>query len=388
MTVEAPARSDPTARELEALMAEARRRARRRRVGYAAGALALLLAVGGILLLGGGEGADHARDEGNPRAGAATGKSGLLFVRAVVKSDEGVFAIDVATGKIKKLHLPGLNCGDTPFCLISSGDELVISSVGRTTAYNPAARGRHGRARLGNGWITVPSTTDGRVWLGILARGKLGGPHRRGLSAVREIDLEGNVVDSMRPPGGRWPVGAVESGLLFQYARNLRLWSLEERRFTARIPGVYPADTSGSLVASCPDRCPKYLLTDTRTGETARIAPPDGYRWLGGYEGAFSPSGSHLALPIARAGDGARPWHADGLAVIGIQARDAQVIPSPGIDPVYHAMAWSSEGDRLFFVDADGTVMSYRLGSDGPTAQASFDSKDAILQMVSVRPRD
>jgi hypothetical protein len=270
---------------------------------------------------------------------------------------------------------------------ISTGGELVISSVGRTTAYNPAASGRPQAARVGNGWITVPSANDGRVWLGILARGKLGGPHRRGLREVREIDLEGHVVQSVRPPEGEWPVGAVASGLLFQHGRSLRLWSLEEREFTLRMPGAYSADTSERLVASCGDGCPKTVLTDTRTGHTTRIAPPSGYRWIGGDAGAFSPDGSHVALPIVPVGKG--PDSSGTLAVIDIQTRDASVIPgSAEGDPFYRAMAWSSEGDRLFFVRDDGTVMSYRVGSDDASTHARLDSDDVILQMVSVRPRD
>lgn len=385
MTVEAPARSDPTSRELEALIEEARRRARRRRFGYAAGAVALLLAVAGMLLLG-GEDAEQPRDHGSARSSAAPERSDVLFVRAVVDSREGIFEVDSTTGRIKRLRLR-VNCGDTPSCLISTGGELVISSVGRTTAYQPAAAGRAATAQLGNGWITVPSKDEGRVWLGILARGERGGPHRRGLSTVREIDLDGNVVQSMRPPEGAWPVAAVESGLLFRDARGLRLWSLEERGFTIRVPGAFPADTFGSLVASCGDACPKTLLTDTDTGKTTRVAPTGGYRWIGGYDGAFSPDGSHLALPIARVGEGRRSPRMEGLAVVDIQTRDARVVPgSAEADRTYRAMAWSSDGDRLFFVGDDGTIVSYRVGTDGLTAHASFDSNDTILQMVSVRP--
>jgi hypothetical protein len=386
MTTQAPARPDHDSRELEALIEEARRRARRRRFGYAAAAVALLLGVVAFLLIRDGEDADQPGNGGIARPSAAAGQSDVLFARAAVDSSEGLFAIELTSGKVKRLRLP-FNCGDTPFCLISAGGELVISSAGRTTAYNPPASGGRKAARLGNGWITIPSTHDGRVWLGILAHGKLGGVHRRGLGAVREIDLEGNLVRSMRPPDGRWPVGAVDSGLLFQYPRSLRLWSFEERGFTIRIPGVFAADTQGSLVASCGNGCSKFALTDTSTGEVERIAPPDGYRWIGGYDGAFSPNGSQVALPIAR-GD-APASRAAALAVVDTRTLHAQLIPgSDEVDPIYKAMAWSSAGDRLFFAADDGTVMSYRLGSDALTALASFDADDLILQMVSVRPRD
>jgi hypothetical protein len=386
MPAEAPVRPDHTSRELEALIEEARRRARRRRFGYAAGAVALVLGIAAVLLSRGGEEAGQPPDAGNARSSAAGEQSDVLFARAIVDSREGLFKVDLTTGEVTRLRLR-MSCGDTPFCLISTGGELVISSVGRTTAYNPAAGGRPRAGRLGNGWITVPSTHDGRLWLGILARGKLGGPHRRGLSAMREIDLEDNVVRRMRPPEGEWPVGAVASGLLFQSGSGLRLWNLEEHGFTLRIPGAYPADTSERLVASCGDGCPKAALTDTRTGNTTRIAPPSGYRWVGGYDGAFSPDGSHLALPIAPAG---KPADSSGrVAVVDTRTRDARVIPgSVETDPVYRAMTWSSDGDRLYFARDDGAVMSYSVGSDDLSTHASVDSDDVILQMVSVSPRD
>jgi hypothetical protein len=386
MPVEAPARPDHTSRELEALIEEARRRARRRRFGYAAGAVALVLGIAAVLLSRGGGEAGQPPDAGNARSSAEGKQSDVLFARAIVDSREGLYEIDLTTGQVRRLHLR-LSCGDTPFCLISTGGELVISSVGRTTAYNPAAGGRLRTARLGNGWITVPSTHDGRLWLGILARGKLGGPHRRGLSAMREIDLDGHLVQSMRPPEGEWPVGAVAAGLLFEHGGSLRLWSLEARGFTLRMPGAYPAGTSERLVASCGDPCPKAALTDTRTGDTTPIAPPGGYRWVGGYDGAFSPDGSHLALPIAPTG---KPADSSGMvAVVDTRTRDARVIPGPvETDPIYRAMTWSSDGDRLYFARDDGAVMSYRVGSDDLSTHASVDSDDVILQMVSVSPRD
>jgi hypothetical protein len=379
MTVEAPARPDRTTQELDALIEEARRRARRRRIGYAAGLIAVLLALGGALLLGGGEDANQAADEPNARSSATAEAQDVLFVRAIADSREGVFAIDTSSGEINRLHVR-VSCGDTPFCLISTGGELVISSVGRTTTYDSAAPARDRIARVGNGWITIPSTTNGHVWLGILASGKLGGPHRRGLSAVREVDLEGHVLQSMRPPKGMWPVGAVDSGLLFQYGRGLRLWSLEERGFTTRFPGaVLPAAISEDLVASRGDQGSEFLLTDTRTGEVTRVPPPAGYRWLG-YEGAFNPDGSRLALSIAR-GAGKT------LAVVDTRTLDAQVIPhSAEVDPIYAPKAWSSNGDRLFFVGEDGAVMSYRVGSDSLTTHAKFKPNDIVLQMVSVGP--
>jgi hypothetical protein len=65
------------------------------------------------------------------------------------------------------------------------------------------------------------------------------------------------------------------------------------------------------------------------------------------------------------------------------------VIPgSAELDPAYRAMAWSSDGERLFFVDDHGTLMSYHVGSDSLAIHVRVNPDDKILQMVSVRPRD
>src|SRR5688572_13744788 len=130
MTVEAPARPDETTRELEALMVEARRRARRRRFGYAAGAMAAVLVIAGILRIG-GEDADPRPGEQNAPSSAATAQPDLLFARGIVDSREALYEIDLTTGEVERVRLR-MSCGDTPFCLISTGGELVISSVGRT----------------------------------------------------------------------------------------------------------------------------------------------------------------------------------------------------------------------------------------------------------------
>jgi hypothetical protein len=275
-------------------------------------------------------------------------------------------AVDPADGDAKALALP-IGCGDTPFCLISAGEKLVISSVGDTQVFDPARLERPRSRHLGRGWITVPSQRPGRVWLGILANGKLGGPHTRGLQAVREVDLRGRVVRSMRPPGGKWPVQAVRGGLLFQGDERLRFWSFAERRFTMNIVGPFPAAAHGNVVASCGEPCQELVITDVRSEEVARIPPPTGYAFIATYEGAFSPDGSMLAVPAVRRVAGNGPANTRGreaLAVIDVAGESARIVAGRERDDVYAAMTWSSASDELFFAGDGGWILSHEVESE------------------------
>ena len=300
---------------------------------------------------------------------------------------DGLVSVE-ASGEVTKLPIT-LDCGDTPFCLIAAGDELVISSVARTQVFDPAQPDGHKTKTVGPGWITVPSQQAGRVWLGILARGELGGDHTRGLSEVREVDLDGRVIRRMRPPGGSWPVEALEDGVVFQNRNSMNLWSFAERRFTARLPGAFPLDAEGNAIASCDDPCGRIVVTDVQSGEVARLTPPTGYHWVGGYDGAFSPDSSRLAVPITE-GDG-RSYRIDGIAVVDLATGSARVVPrSRNLDRSYGgAMAWSPTGDHVYFVQDSGAVMSYDPSTDEATKTARLPQKyrgahGSVIELVAL----
>ena len=305
-------------------------------------------------------------------------------MRAISDGGVGLTAVDTATGKARRLPVD-VDCGDAPACLISTGNELVISSPGDTTMLDPSAPGPPEARRFGRGWITVPSVDPGHVWLGILARGKLGDSHSRGLGEVQEVDLQGNVIRRMRPHLGHWPAAAVSSGLLFQGRDHLHLWDFDQRHFTLRVPGVFPSGTAGSLVASCGERCPRLFITDTESGRTARVAPPRDYRWIGGYHGAFAPDGAHLAAPVAVSGAGSSRVQA--LAIVDVASGRASLVPPPSKnEPAYGAMTWSTDGTRLYFARPNASVVSYSLGAAKTERVAGLDRGDVILQMVAVAP--
>ena len=287
--------------------------------------------------------------------------------------------LDPRSGAVRRLPID-LSCGDAPFCLIATGRHLVISNGERTLAYTPSESKRPRTTQIGKGWITLPDQNPDAVWLGILDHHD--DPYEARLSAVREVDLDGHVLRSMRPPNGQYPVEAVDDGLLFQNASHLRLWSFATRRFTTRLPGAFPADVAGSTVASCQDPCRTYTITDLRTGSAQHIAPPTGYHWTGGYNGQFSPDATELALPIANT---APPGRADALALVNLTSGTAQVIPgSETVEPNYQAMTWATTGHKLFFTTKTGSVRTYAPGTARSATIAQLPGDARAMQIVAV----
>lgn len=369
--------------ELQALIEEARRRARRRRLGF----LVLLVALGAIgglalLIIGG---SDQGPTDGASNAGSGSNREGqTLYLRATTSKTGELTSVNAQTGETRTLPID-VSCGDTPFCLISTGRDLVISSVGRTTVYDPRQQGRPRDQRMGAGWITVPSADPGRVWLGIRAQGKVGGVHIRGLGEVREVDTQGREIRSMRPPGGDWPVFATKGGLLFWAgADHLRFWSLSEGGFTTRIAGGWPLATDGDLVLTCDAPCARLALTNVRTREVTRYAPPPGYHGTS-YAGSFSADGSLFAVSLAR-DDQTEKDRPRALEIVDVTTGKARLVPDAHPDPIYNALTWSTSGDRLFFVDNGRTIRSYKPGAPRQETVAHVPGRrdGSVLEMVAV----
>jgi hypothetical protein len=338
---------------------------------------AVLTVLVAVILVGcgGGGGADRG---GGGGAGGNARAPGALFVETT--TSDRLIAVDIHTGRPRTLPIR-LDCGDAEFCLVPSGGRLVIGSVGRTYVDDPAAPGHPRRHRIGSGWIVIPSANDGRIWLGLLNE------TRRKLRAVREETVNGRVTQSVRPPGGDWPARIMRAGFLFQTARALRLWDPKTRQVTFRVPGSFPVDTYGNLVAWCGEPCPRFDITDVRTGTTTRVPPPAGFAFRAGYDGALSPDGSLLAVPVAA--DRRRPHANHGglsMALVDVARGTARVIKGATVDPVYHAVSWSPSGDRLFFGAGGGRIMAYDPGASRATvlARVRLRSAGSIIHMAAL----
>jgi hypothetical protein len=299
-----------------------------------------------------------------------------LFLEGPGKYDKLV-ALDTRTGRARTLPITGCGC-DADFCLVPSGGKLVIASPGKTSVYDPSRPGPPRAQQIGTGWEIVPSATPGKVWLAIR-------DHRRKtrgtwpalkLGEVREETVGGRVTESARAPGldwwpggpGSFPAGAVKAGLVFVTDDGLRIWNPRTQAVTVRVPGRTPlvVDTNGNLVAWSSLHGRTFPITNARTGETRRMKPPPGYSFHTGYDGAFSPDGSLLALPVVATRD-LRPnnkprddakW---SIALVDVSEGNARIVKGSRLDPIYQPMAWSASGSQLFFNAGEGRIMAYRL---------------------------
>jgi hypothetical protein len=193
------------------------------------------------------------------------------------------------------------------------------------------------------------------------------------LKAVREITVDGRVtVPDVEPPGGRWPRGAVTSGLLFYRDRGWSLWDPRTGEDVRRLDLGGPlGPTHDDVIASCAaEPCVELWLTDARTGRRRIAHAPEGKAFQLS-EGAFSPDGRQLATPVneASASPSESPAH---LALVDVEPLTTRIVPGSTVSPYYVFTAWSSDGTHVFITGGERfkprTVVAYRLGDEAARA--------------------
>lgn len=346
------------------------------RVLVASFALALLAACGGT---GSGTGAERSgvtvRHDPAHKAQAdlPSGTLILLPLREAVLT-----AIDVRTGETTNREVP-VGPGDALYHLVKTGDRLVLYGGSVTYALDLTLDGEP--TSLGESLYFVPSATDGRVWL--VTHDPASPATVRDLRAVREVTLDGRVTaQSVGPPPCPGPtvVAAVEAGVLCQ-DDGLVVWEPATGKVLKRLAGSYPVDVHGDIVAWCGNGCPALHLTNTRTGEEKVIQADASFSFNETYDGAFSPDGSLLAVPVTV--DGREPASrggSDGVALIDVRTRSVELVAGSR-SGVYTALAWSPTGDWLFFTDGEGRVMVYQPGMARATSLPAT-VPNPVLDMV------
>jgi len=259
--------------------------------------------------------------------------------------------------------------------MVRADDALVVYGGGRTYAIG---LGLESPPRdLGESWYFVPSASANRVWLMTLDRES---PDTiRDLAAVREVSLDGRVArtGSERPPSrGPTILAAVSGGLLFQEADGLRLWNPETGDVTARLAGSFPAATHGDLVAWCADGCPELHLTNTATGADAAVRPDASFAFEETYDGAFSPNGALLAVPVV-ASDGRRR-----VALVDVKQGTAWLIAGSELASDYPALAWLPSGDWLVLSAGEGRLLAARADG-GPATSLDVRAPAPFVDMAT-----
>lgn len=259
----------------------------------------------------------------------AASPSGTLYLAG---REPGMLTrVDTATNTVTtRTGVRELSGGDPPHMVHFTGGRLVTFALGRATSFAPDLSDPRS---LGESWFYVPSATPGRVWNILKTPGS-----NVTFRAVREVAVDGRIMQTRRWKVPGWPVGGVDDGIVVQ-RRRLEVWSPVTRRLVRRLPGTFPVAFRGALVASCNDPCRTLYLNTRRV--RGRFTS----------SGAFSPTGALLALPEGRR-----------VAVVDVATGTVQRVPGASIDPEDHPrLAWASSG-WLFWHAGRGRIGAWRPG--------------------------
>ncbi len=302
-------------------------------------------------------------DPAVPEAAVPEPASTRLFL-----AGEGELAVvDVDTESTRVLQVDQLAAGDPPYRIVRRGNELVVYG-GDTYAVDLELETTP--RKVHKSWFFIPAAAEDRVWVAILDPGS---PDTvRALSAVVEVTADGVVTSpSAHPPGGRWPIGAVSAGLLFERETGgLELWDPRRGTVIRELPAAWPGPTHGNLLAWCVGGGPTWgaslHLTDVvGRGDRWRIDPPTGFAAFRCWDGAFAPDGKTLAVPVMRRRD-LSAQHA--LALVDVQSGRSTVIEGSAVPAGYVFVAWASSGEQVFLTGGQRPeprrIVAYRLGDD------------------------
>jgi hypothetical protein len=254
-----------------------------------------------------------------------------------------LWIVDVAHQQARHLARPLLDVGDPPHRILARGRRLVMGS------------------QYGDSAFFLPSQHGDRVWVV-----DIGG--RSIVRAVREVTVDGvTTVAASVPPRRRWPLAAVDDGLLLAARFGLELWDPHSGRVVRSLPvdaGTL-GPTSGHVIVSCTDPgCHALQLTDSRTGTRRTIHAPRSFTFEP-WGAAFSPGGRLLGVPIRVVADGPRQ-----LALVDVARGRVAIVPRSSVSPGYTLVAWSASGDDVFLTGGGAyatprVLVGYRRGSPG-----------------------
>jgi hypothetical protein len=354
------ARIQPAADGLDKTLELIRRRERNRRAGALAVGLLLLpgLVLGGWLAFRSGP-----QLSVRPPAATSGPVAGPGEPRLVLAGDQELWVVDVAGGTVRHRNLAQLSPGDPPYRIVRRGDKLVLWSY-QTLTLDPSSAIAQPTVLVRDSWIFIPSAAPDRIWVGILD--PTSPETERRLAAVREVAIDGRVtVADVRPPGGRWPVAATSSALVFQSPGSgqggdqLELWNPRTGKVLRRLPGDYPVASYADVLAWCRQSCGQLHVTNVATGKDLQVRPPAGATGFASEKGVFSPDGKLLAVPV-RTGP---TWQ---LALVDVGAKTATRITGAAVQQDYVFVDWSASGETVFLAGGrpgNQQIFEYRLGT-------------------------
>jgi hypothetical protein len=277
--------------------------------------------------------------------------------RLFLAGDGEMWVVDVGTGSVRHLQLSELSPGDPPYRIARREDRLVLWGSTATYVLDPNADAAL-RVLVEGSLVFMPSAAADRVWVAVDSTdtGNVG--------ALREVSVDGQItVPDTKPPGGRWPVAAVEEGLVFQVDDDtLEVWDPRSGEVIRRLPGLFPLAWEGHRLAWCDAPCEEAHITDFSSGMDQMIPLPPGIFHFEGYEGAFSPDGGRLALiglTDRRVTEAGRQ-----LVLVDAETGASRAVPGTVVQFPYNFVDWSPSGTSVFITGGEGfqqrQVVEYR----------------------------
>jgi hypothetical protein len=186
---------------------------------------------------------------------------------------------------------------------------------------------------------------------------------------VREVTIDGvTTAYASVPPRRRWPLAAVEGGLLMTAGHELSVWDPHSDRVVRKLAVERSTlgPTSGHVIVSCTEPgCHALQLTDSRSGARRAIRAPYSFTFEP-WGAAFSPDGKLLGVPVRVVADGPRQ-----LALIDVARGRLAIVPRSSVSPGYTLVAWAASGAEVFLTG--GACATPRVlvgyGRGAPSAQ-------------------
>jgi hypothetical protein len=141
--------------------------------------------------------------------------------------------------------------------------------------------------------------------------------------------------------------------LLIESGRRVMLWDPRRDRPTRTIRDGWLVAAGSSSFAWCTAKCRAFRVW-SETGER-RFEPPSGAILQGG-DGALSPDGSRLAVPVTMDG-------VTRTAVLDLATESWTLVPDGRLPDSYVALAWSPSGEWLYFAGRGRGLFGWRAGS-------------------------
>lgn len=334
-------RIDPSAGYERTLALVGRRRRSRR---LAAGAVGLMLSVA----VAAGLWTTLDRDPGAPAVDPSLSAGAIPTGDHLILTGDGeAWVVDVEAATSRHVVMPELSPGDPPLRVVRRGDRLVAWGY-RTLVLDPSLAAPP-RVLAEDSWIFIPSAVEDRVWVGVLDPES---PDTvRALQTVREMTVDGEVtVPDTRTPGGRWPIAAVNQGLILEGAEHdgFVLWDPRTGEVVDLLPGDFNLAARGDAYAWCSGgeiECDSAHLTDFATGGDLVVVCPAGTQGFQPFTGAFSPDGSTLALALRL------DWGPDSrraLTLIDVATGELDVVNGTNVEAGYVFVEWTPSGDSVF----------------------------------------